>query len=98
MLNKAQMEEIWNKKPVGYLKSFNKTNKSHKWYKVIMKPFKLDYYEEREVKVWSTEHQAQREAQAVIRNLPEFKGMELNGVKHAGYKIDGFSLVRMERL
>jgi len=45
-LTKQEMEDIWNFKPVGYLKFHNKKTKGMKKYKVTFKPYTYVYHEE----------------------------------------------------
>ena len=48
MVSKAEMEDIWNNKPVGYLKDMMKRNKNTSLYKVKLQPYQrwlLDIHE-----------------------------------------------------
>jgi hypothetical protein len=51
MLNKAEMEDIWNNKPVGYLKDLLKKNKNTSLYKVTIQPYERMLYDLHEVEV-----------------------------------------------
>jgi len=51
MLNKAEMEDIWNNKPVGYLKNMMKRNKNTSLYKVTVQPYERKLHDMHEVKI-----------------------------------------------
>ena len=46
MLTKQEMEDIWNNKPIDYLKNIVKKNKNLKKYKVTFKPYSYTYHDE----------------------------------------------------
>jgi hypothetical protein len=51
MVSKAEMEDIWNNKPVGYLKYLMKRNKKASLYKVKLQPYQRKLLDEHEVEV-----------------------------------------------
>lgn len=46
MLSKAEMEDIWNNKPVGYWERYKKTLKGTKEYKIKISPYTRNYLPE----------------------------------------------------
>jgi hypothetical protein len=51
MLTKTEMEDIWNNKPVDYLKDFMKKNKKTTLYKVTIQPYERKLHDMHEVEV-----------------------------------------------
>jgi len=51
MLNKAEMEDIWNNKPVDYLKTMMKRNKNTSLYKVTVQPYERKLHDIHEVEI-----------------------------------------------
>ena len=51
MLNKAEMEDIWNNKPVDYLKTMMKRNKNTSLYKVTVQPYERKLHDMHDVEV-----------------------------------------------
>ena len=51
MLTKAEMEDIWNNKPVGYLKTMMKRNKNTSLYKVTIQPYERKLHDIHEVEI-----------------------------------------------
>jgi len=51
MLNKAEMEDIWNNKPVDYLKTMMKRNKNTSLYKVTVQPYERKLHDTHTVEV-----------------------------------------------
>ncbi len=45
-LTKAEMEDIWQNKPVGYFATLKKTLKGTKTYRLKVMPYKYDYLPE----------------------------------------------------
>jgi hypothetical protein len=51
MLSKVEMEDIWNNKPVGYLKDLMKRNKKSSLFKVAVQPYERKLHDLHEVEV-----------------------------------------------
>jgi hypothetical protein len=51
MLTKTEMEDIWNNKPVDYLKDFMKKNKKTTLYKVTVQPYERKLHDMHDVEV-----------------------------------------------
>ena len=51
MLTKAEMEDIWNNKPVDHLKYLMKKNKNTSLYKVTIQPYERKLHDIHEVEV-----------------------------------------------
>jgi hypothetical protein len=50
-ISRSEMEDIWNNKPYGYLKTLKKKFKGKKKYKVKLQPYAYKFYETYEVEV-----------------------------------------------
>ena len=81
-LTKAELEDIWNNKPVGYLKDYMKKIKSTKLYDVQVQPFRYDYMEK-----FSTVVRAKNRDEAYRSAQEEFRS------KDRSVKIDGWRLI-----
>ena len=51
MFTKAEMEDIWNNKPVDYLKTMMKRNKNTSLYKVTIQPYERKLHDIHEVEI-----------------------------------------------
>jgi hypothetical protein len=79
MLNKAEMEDIWNNKPVDYLKTMMKRNKNTSLYKVTVQPYERKLHDMHDVEV-----RAKNRDDACILAQQQIKS------KYTDQKIDGW--------
>jgi hypothetical protein len=79
MLNKAEMEDIWNNKPVDYLKTMMKKNKNTSLYKVTVQPYERKLHDMHDVEIRA-------------KNRDDAVALAQQHVKKLGndYKIDGW--------
>lgn len=83
MFNKEEMEDIWNNKPVGFLKSALASRKGMKKFSVTIQPYKKDMYDSHNVVVIAKNREASfLQAKVEVSKLYE------------GKKIDGWLLQR----
>lgn len=86
-LTKEEMEDIWQNKPYGYWTQFRKNNKGMKRFKVKIQPYKMDYYEVRELVVMAKNKTSAFDA-AKYQIYDEYKPTGL----------DGWRLIKAEEL
>lgn len=86
-LTKEEMEDIWQNKPYGYWKQFRDNHKGMKRFKVRIRPFKTDYYEEREVVVVAKNKDFAFDA-AKVQLYDEYKATG----------VDGWRLIKAEEI
>lgn len=86
-LTKAEMEDIWHNKSYGYWDQLRKKNKGMKRYKVKIQPYKMDYYEVRELVVFAKNKTSAFDA-AKYQIYDEYKPTGL----------DGYRLIKAEEL
>ena len=79
MVSKAEMEDIWNNKPVGYLKDMMKRNKKTPLYKVKLQPYQRKLLDVHEVEI-----RAKKKDDAVMLAQNEIRK------KYADQQIDGW--------
>lgn len=73
MLTKAELEDIWNNKPYGYIKTINKKLKKSKKFSVSLQPITYTYHEKYTTEVVAlNETDAYQEAKSeYIKKYPE---------------------------
>lgn len=86
-LTKTEMEDIWQNKPYGYWTRLRKINKGKKRFKVKIQPYKMDYYEVRELVVMAKNKTSAFDA-AKFQIYDEYKPTGL----------DGWRLIKAEEL
>lgn len=74
-ITKNQMEDIWNNKPVGYLRTFKKNQKGVKAFQVTIQGYERKLHPEETFTILSKRmDDAKWEAQNLLRNkYPELK-------------------------
>jgi hypothetical protein len=85
-LTKEEMEDIWQNKPYGYWKQYRDQNKGMKKFKVKLKPYRRDYYEEKEIIVLAkTKESAYDIAKSQMYDM--FKGQPIDGWRLLGAEV-----------
>ena len=85
-LTKEEMEDIWQNKSYGYWKRYRENNKGKKKYKVKLRPYRNDYYEEKEFVVIAKNKE---DAYSVAKNqmYDIFKGQRIDGWRLMGAEV-----------
>lgn len=80
-LTKAEMEDIWNNKPIGYFKSLVTSKKKLKKYKVSITPFKTQWFEKKQYEVLA-KNKADAEDQARLLYMQQVKKEDYEGFRY----------------
>lgn len=87
MLTKVQMEDVWNNKPVDYLKNFMKKNKKTSLYKITVQPYERKLHDMHDVEV-----RAKNRDDAVFLAQQHVKKLGTDK------KIDGWIIKKVEKV